>query len=146
MAISNIDRQVSQRLAANDVRYTPGRSRVVETLAQEAGPRSATELSLIIGDTVPLSSLYRTLSILEGTGVVTPHFTKEGIARYELAEWLKGHHHHLVCIDCGGIEDIQLMPKIEKTVHDLVAEIGADSGFETTAHTLEIEGRCASCR
>lgn len=146
MAISNLDRQVRQRLADNEIRYTRGRSRVVEALANEPGPRSAAELSRIIGNSVPLSSLYRTLSVLEESGVVTPHFTKEGIARYELAEWLKGHHHHLVCMSCGSIEDIQISPAMEQTVRDLVSRIGDEADFASSDHALEIEGLCKSCK
>ncbi len=47
---------------------------VVHALAAAAGPRSAAELNTDIGATVPLSSLYRTLAVLEETNIIAPHF------------------------------------------------------------------------
>lgn len=145
MATTNLDRQVGQRLASLDIRYTTGRSRVVSSLASLDGPKSAAELKDFIAPPVPLSSLYRTLAVLEESGVVTPHYGKSGVARYELAEWLKGHHHHLVCIDCGAIEDVSLSTSQESRVHDVINDIVALAEFQATDHTLEIEGRCKKC-
>jgi Fur family ferric uptake transcriptional regulator len=102
-------------------------------------------LSEVIGGSVPLSSLYRTLSILEETGVVAPHYSVKNLARYELAEWLAGHHHHLVCIDCGTIDDIIIPHTLEERVEDIVAQIGQMSSFTASNHALEVEGQCARC-
>ena len=144
MPTTNLDRRVAMRLSEHDVRYTSGRRAVVKALSELEGPRSAAELSKIIGASVPLSSLYRTLAVLEDAGVVSPHFSKN-LARYELAEWLAGHHHHLVCIDCGTIDDIAIPTKLEERVEEIVTEIGTISAFNATDHALEVEGRCARC-
>lgn len=108
------------------------------------GPRSAAEL---VGDLedVPLSSIYRTLAVLEEAGVAVPHHGTRGVTRYELAEWLAGHHHHLVCLTCGSVEDVDVDPDVEAQVQGLVAAIGGGTGFIATGHALEIEGRCAAC-
>lgn len=145
VAQSSLHRQVESQLNAQDVRYTKGRRTVVTTLAEGDGPRSAAELSANIGATVPLSSLYRTLAVLESANVVTPHFATKGLARYELAEWLTGHHHHLVCIECGTVEDIEVPPHYEQQVTELVDDIAATSSFRATNHALEIEGTCEQC-
>jgi len=118
---------------------------VVDALADADGPRSAAELKQELGEQVPLSSLYRSLAVLEETGIITPHFGVRGVVRYELAEWLTGHHHHLVCIDCGTVEDISLPPGDEDTVQKLVEDVGASSSFVPLGHALEIEGRCPRC-
>lgn len=145
MAQAALHRQVEGQLNAQDVRYTRGRRTVVTTLAEGDGPRSAAELSTEIGPTVPLSSLYRTLAVLESADVVTPHFATKGIARYELAEWLTGHHHHLVCIECGTVEDVEVSEHHEEQVTALVESIAAPSAFTATNHALEIEGTCKAC-
>ena len=142
---SNLDRQVEPRLKSVDVRYTKGRRTVVNALAGAEGPRSAAELSREIGDDVPLSSLYRTLSILEEAGVLTPHFSSRGLTRYELAEWLSGHHHHLVCIDCGQVEDIDANPEVENQLQAVVTTVATSASFRETNHALEIEGLCVRC-
>lgn len=145
MASSALHRQVEQRLVDRDVRYTRGRRMVVSALAESDGPRSAAELNERMGSTIPLSSLYRTLAVLEDAEIVSPHFATKGLARYELAEWLTGHHHHLVCIECGTVEDIEIPAHYEKQVNVLVNDIAAEASFTATNHALEIEGRCERC-
>lgn len=145
MTTSSLDRQVEPRLREADIRYTKGRRAVVNALAVADGPRSAAELSSQIGDSVPVSSLYRTLAILEGAGVLAPHFSSPGLTRYELAEWLTGHHHHLVCIDCGQVEDIEPDDEVEERLQDVVTTVADGAAFTETNHALEIEGLCARC-
>lgn len=119
---------------------------MVEALASGDGPRSAAELHGVIGADVPLSSLYRSLTVLEDLGVVSPHFGVKGVTRYELAEWLTGHHHHLVCVGCGSVEDVAVPSALEHEVRRLVDGIGALASFRAQGHVLEIEGRCTRCR
>lgn len=145
MTKSTLDRQVEVHLLDHDVRYTKGRKAVVDALARAAGPMSAAELTELVGDTVPLSSLYRTLSVLEEADVVAHHLGAKGLTRYELAEWLTGHHHHLVCVECGQVSDVEIPPTQEESVRDLVAQIASLASFQPSDHALEIEGRCARC-
>jgi Fe2+ or Zn2+ uptake regulation protein len=145
MTKSTLDRQVELRLLDHEIRYTRGRRAVVETLARAAGPMSAAELNAELSPAVPLSSIYRTLSMLGDAGVVVHHLGAKGMTRFELAEWLTGHHHHLVCIDCGSVADIDIPPSKEESVRSLVSEIAATASFDATDHALEIEGRCARC-
>jgi Fe2+ or Zn2+ uptake regulation protein len=142
---TNLNRQIETRLKEADARFTSGRRRVVAALTSADGPVTAADLQANIGD-LPLSSLYRSLSVLEDAGVVSPHFGQKGVTRYELAEWLQGHHHHLVCVECGAVDDVSLTPNQERVVHRVIEEISQESGFNPASHTLEIEGRCARCR
>lgn len=146
MRNQTLDREVERRLSENDVRYTKGRHRVVGALAGADGPLSAAELYEAVGRALPLSSIYRSLTVLEEVGVLSPHNSSKGITRYELAEWLKGHHHHLICIECGSVEDISVTPEQEVDVERLVEEISAPASFVPLNHVLEIEGRCQRCR
>lgn len=145
MTKSSIDRQVEGRLRDADVRYTRGRKAVIDALGMADGPRSAAELSRVIGDSLPLSSLYRTLSVLEEAGVLAPHYSSPGLTRYELAEWLTGHHHHLVCLSCGQVDDIDAPEPLEARLKELVSDVAATARFTESNHSLEIEGRCARC-
>ena len=140
-----LDRQIEQRLGDHDVRYTRGRRVVVSALAASDGPRSAAELHGEIGPDVPLSSLYRSLAVLEETGVVIPHHGARSLTRYELAEWLAGHHHHLVCVECGSVEDIEIPKEHEAQVRSLVDQLSGLASFTPLNHALEIEGRCSKC-
>ncbi len=145
MTSPGIERSVEARLREHQARYTDGRRSVVEALAAADGPRSAAELSADLGPAVPLSSLYRSLTTLETAGVVEHHNAVRGVTRYELAEWLRGHHHHLICVDCGAVEDVAVDEGREEQVRRLVADIGSQASFTAIGHVLEIEGRCARC-
>lgn len=146
VTIAGLERDVEQRLRQHEVRFTRARRAVVAALAAADGPLSAAELHSVVEPAVPLSSLYRSLSVLEGAEVVVPHFGTKGLTRYELAEWLTGHHHHLVCVECGSVDDIDIPTRYEAEVRQLVDDIGSLAAFTPTAHVLEIEGRCSSCR
>ena len=140
-----MDREVEKRLAEHDVRYTRGRRTVVSALAGAEGPLSASELQDRMDGSLPLSSIYRSLTVLEEAGVLAPHHGAKSITRYELAEWLRGHHHHLVCLDCGAVEDVMVTDRDETRVEEVVTQISARASFTPFNHALEIEGQCARC-
>ncbi len=82
---------------------------------------------------------------MEQAGVLVHHFGPGGVTRYELAEWLQGHHHHLICLNCGSVEDLALPDSFESQVQRLVDEIGLAASFQASDHALEIEGLCKVC-
>lgn len=145
MASPHLTARAEARLHDRGIRVTRNRLALVEALAGSEGPRSAAELHGQIGDRVPLSSLYRSLSVLEAAGVVVPHLGAKGLTRYELAEWLIGHHHHLVCLECGTVEDVEVPGGVEEMVERIVGQIAAGAGFRPARHVIEIEGRCSAC-
>ena len=145
MVSPQIEQQIVSRLTASDIRYTSGRRQVIQALARADGPRSASDIHRELDQAVPLSSLYRSLSVLTGAGVLAPHHGSGGVTRYELAEWLVGHHHHLVCDICGTIDDIELSYDSEVTLHGLVSAATSVRDFVATGHALDIGGLCTSC-
>jgi Fe2+ or Zn2+ uptake regulation protein len=96
-------------------------------------------------DELPQSSVYRNLGILEEAGVVVKVLTTGERAAFELAEDLKGHHHHLVCVDCGRVIDVDLPDQIETLLSDGMSSLVADRGFTLIGHRLDLMGRCDQC-
>jgi Fe2+ or Zn2+ uptake regulation protein len=143
--LHSVHRQVEKQLQEAEFRYTKGRQSVVTALVEAGGPLSASELKDALGAAVPLSSLYRSLAVLEEAEVVVPHLGLKGMARYELAEALTGHHHHLICVTCGAVEDVTIAESEEVAVEGIVQQVGTRSSFSPLSHALEIEGRCARC-
>lgn len=137
---------IGDRLETAGVRFTPARRSVVEALGMIGGPISAQELQSRLDPPVPISSLYRTLAVLAETEVVSSHHGPHGITRYELAEWLAGHHHHTVCSSCGDVTDVEVASHHEERLERIVAEAAALIGFAADGHSLEVEGLCARCR
>src|SRR2546425_281037 len=77
---------------------------VVDVLA-EAG-RPVTIADILASGSVPAqSTAYRNLAVLEQAGVVRKVFAGDEYSRYELSEDLTEHHHHMVCVNCGSVED-----------------------------------------
>ncbi|MCB1245802.1 MAG: transcriptional repressor [Acidimicrobiia bacterium] len=144
-ANATLHRQVEGRLVDHGIRYTPGRRQVVAALAASDGPLSVADLSVEFEGDIPQSTIYRTISVLEEVGVVVPHLATREMARYELAEWLTGHHHHLVCVVCGRVDDIELADDLERQLDELVSTIGSTVAFRPSNHALEIDGRCPEC-
>ena len=135
---------VAERLAAIGQRYTPGRRLLVDALVRAGSPL---QLPDILGRNRDLkqSSVYRNLAALEQAGVVRRVLTDEGFGRYELAEDLTGHHHHLVCSNCGAVEDVDFAPGFERTLEAELAELADRTGFSTVSHRLDLIGLCRGC-
>jgi len=139
------ERLIDTRLTEAGFRFTRARRLVVRALAESPGPRITADLHAALSDEVPLSSLYRTLSVLEGAGILAREHGSDGVARHELAEWLTGHHHHLICTGCGVVQDAAPDPAVEREIVGLVARIAAVAGYRATDHRIDIEGTCAAC-
>ncbi|HDH02805.1 MAG TPA: hypothetical protein ENH15_01000, partial [Actinobacteria bacterium] len=86
------------------------------------------------------------LSVMADAGALAHHHGSKGVTRYELAEWLTGHHHHLVCVDCGTVDDIELSEDLETTLQNVVKRVAKSAGFAADGHTLEIDGLCTDCQ
>ncbi|GIU90875.1 MAG: transcriptional repressor [Acidimicrobiia bacterium] len=135
---------VALRLQRQQQRLTNGRSEVVRVLAGADRPLTLPEI-LAARPGLPQSSAYRNLVVLEQAGVVRRIVTGDEFARYELAEDLTGHHHHLVCTNCGRIEDLPASDGIERSVAAAAAQAARRAGFRTSHHRLDLVGTCADC-
>lgn len=143
---TRVHAEIGDHLARRRIRYTSGRRRVVATLRAADGPQNAAEIHRRLGGTVPLSSIYRSLAVLDGAGLLSRHHDADGVARFELAAWLTGHHHHLVCTECGRVEDVELDDRAERLLAELAHTAGASAGYQIRDHELEAVGVCGSCR
>ncbi len=127
-----------------DQRYTPGRRAIVELLVTNGHPVSISDIAAELPD-VPRSSAYRHLVDLQGAGVVRRIAASDEFARFELAENLTEHHHHLLCTSCGRVIDVTPSPAFERTVAKAVDDLAARQGFFPTSHALDVIGHCSSC-
>ncbi len=127
-----------------DQRYTPGRRAIVELLAVHGHPVSISDIAARLPE-VPRSSAYRHLVDLQGAGVVRRIAANDEFARFELAEDLTEHHHHLLCTGCGRVIDVTPTRAFERTVAKVVQVLAAQEDFHPTSHALDVIGRCSSC-
>lgn len=123
------------------VRSTRQRAAVAEALASLDDFRSAQEIHEFLrshGESVGLTTVYRTLQAMTATGDVDVITREDGEAVYRRCS--THHHHHLVCRECGRTVEID-GPAVEKWA-DSVAQA---NGFTDVSHTLELFGTCTSC-
>lgn len=122
-------------------RSTRQRHAVAELLDSVSEFRSAQDLYDELrrrGETVGLTTVYRTLQSLADAGEVDVLRTDSGEAAYRRCS--SGHHHHLVCRDCGFTVEVE-----GPAVEDWSRNTADVNGFVDVSHQLEIFGTCARC-
>ncbi len=136
---------VGRRLRAASMRYSRSRYSVVEVLAAGGRPLTLPEI-LAAGHEQGLaqSSAYRNLGELVEVGVVRRVESGYDHSRFELHESLTGHHHHLVCIDCGRVDDFEVPDEFEAGIEGL-AGVARAQGFRVESHRFDMLGRCPAC-
>ncbi len=132
------------RLRDDGQRYTPRRRALVELLAAVDQPLTIPQL-LERGPGLAQSSAYRNLAVLERAGVVHRILTTDEFARYELAEDLTQHHHHLICSSCGAVTDFTVPEAVEHDLEAAFSKVAKRTGFTVRHHRLDLVGTCPTC-
>ena len=84
---------------------------------------------------ISLGTVYRNLEILSRQGLVNKLSSGGGPMRFDLNTH---EHHHLYCVRCGRIEDLELGPK--------TLEVNDDHGYLIQNYSVEFKGLCPECR
>jgi Fur family transcriptional regulator, ferric uptake regulator len=138
---------VTTRLRGANQRVTANRKAIVDALSASPRPMTIPELlDSPAGRGLAQSSVYRNLVVLEQAGLVHRIVTDGEFARFELAEDLTEHHHHLICSQCGSVEDVPASSRLEESVARAAAEIERATGFHTQQHRVDLVGLCTRCR
>lgn len=140
-----IDR-IKKQLHAKSYKLTPQREATLRILLErEEDHLSAEDIFLLVKNIAPeigLATVYRTLELLSELKIVDKINFGDGVSRYDLRkEGAKHFHHHLVCIECGSVEEIadDLLEDVEKIVE-------SDWGFNVKDHRLTFHGICRKCQ
>jgi len=135
---------VEDRLRQADQRYTAGRRAIIGLLVSAGHPVSIGDIAERLPG-VPRSSAYRHLTDLEAAGIVRRVTANDEFTRFELAEDLTGHHHHLLCLSCGKVTDVTLPAGLEHDVATAIGQLAGAESFQARSHRLDILGLCAGC-
>ena len=132
--MSSVD--VVERLRASGQRVTPQRRLVLEKVAALG---HATPEQIHAASGVDLSTVYRTLELLEGLELVQHTHLGHGSPTWSMVE---DHVHvHLVCRQCDAVREIPA-----SVVAELQEKLAAEEGFAIDLSHLALTGRCAQCR
>jgi Fur family ferric uptake transcriptional regulator len=129
-------------LAVNGLKKTKSRSAIISVLKEADTPLSADDIFIRIreqGSTANLSTVYRTLDIMESKGLVNKIIMSDGKGRFELLG--QSHRHHLICTGCHKTVSIDQCP-----LDKLQKDVKKHTNFEITGHRLELYGLCPDCR
>jgi Fur family transcriptional regulator, ferric uptake regulator len=132
-------------------RWTVPRGEILDLLARTEQHLSAKDVHrLLLPDNpdIGLTTVYRTLELLEKAGLARRMHAGDGQARFEYRH-ADGtdHHHHLICTACGTIlnyrdfetEELELVRRTEEL-------LARKHGFLIKDHNIEFLGLCATCR
>ena len=134
-----------RRLRRIDQRYTSGRRAIIELLVTAGHPVSIEDIAEQLPG-VPRSSAYRHLTNLQAAGLIRRVTASDEYTRFELAEDLTEHHHHLLCLSCGKVTDVTLPDGLEQQVTGAITKLAGTEGFQAHSHRLDVLGLCAACR
>jgi Fe2+ or Zn2+ uptake regulation protein len=135
---------VATRLRSVGQRLTSNREALLDTLSTAPRPLTIPEI-LARREGLAQSSVYRNLVVLEEAGIVHRVVGTDEFARWELAEDLTGHHHHLICASCGRVEDVPASAGLERSVAAAAAAVTRTTGFHTQRHRVDLVGVCKRC-
>ena len=133
--------QLVQTLKERGHRLTPQRQLILEAIEAAEGHVSAETVHARVAAQFPqvnISTVYRTLELLQNLGLVTHTHFDDGIALYHLAE--DSHHQHMICRQCGQEREIDVdeLGPLDRHLRDRY-------GFRADLAHFAIIGTCASC-
>lgn len=134
-----VDASLRRTLHKRGMRMTPQRQLVLDAVRDlhHATPEQVCEHVQRVAPAVNITTVYRTLDLLEGLDLVRHTHLGHGAPSYST----HAHEHvHLVCHRCGDVTEV---PPAALT--DLTEQLGARFGFVLDCSHLALSGRCNRC-
>lgn len=133
--------EILELLADRGMRRTAARQAILEALLSSKDHVTAEELAARVKGRFPsvdVSTVYRTLGVLEELEIVDHVHLAHGPAVFHLAD---DDHHHLVCERCGRVEEVP-----SASMRSFLGMIKGEFGFEVARRHFAIVGVCAGCQ
>jgi len=131
--------------ALSDAGYRRGGARgaIVELLGEQRCALSAIEIEAALSGrkrVVSRASIYRVIDELEEIGLLQRVEVGHRTVRYEPVREGPGHHHHLVCDQCGRVE-----PFTDDGLERAIRRLSANLPRRVSEHEIVIHGACEQC-
>ena len=146
MSTSSMVTSIRKQLHDGGFKLTPQREATVAVLLEnDKDHLSAEEIYMLVKQKSPdigLATVYRTLEMLTELKIIDKISFNDGVSRYDMRkEGAKHFHHHLLCLDCGGIEEVEedLLLDVEKIIEKRFR-------FHVKDHRLTFHGVCQECQ
>ncbi|WP_188824563.1 Fur family transcriptional regulator [Brucella endophytica] len=125
-----------KELRAAGVRITRPRRVILDILSATEDHPDAMEIfrrAVAVDKSISLSTVYRTMKLLEERGAIHRHAFAGGPSRFEQAS---SHHDHLIDIETGDVIEFH-----SDSIEKLQEEIARSLGYDIVHHRLELYGR-----
>jgi Fur family ferric uptake transcriptional regulator len=129
-------------LRAKGLRMTPQRQLILDVVSSMRGHISVDQVHRQVAARYPdvnITTVYRTLEVLEASGFVRHTHFHDGRSQFERTD--EPPHQHLVCKLCGADRELDLSV-LEPLAQDLLGRFGFEADLSHTA----IVGICEACR
>jgi Fur family transcriptional regulator, ferric uptake regulator len=128
-----------------DAGYRRGGARraILDLLDEQSCALSAIEIQRGLSSRkreVSRASIYRVMEELELLGVLQRVEIGQGMVRYEPVRHGSGHHHHLVCDQCGRLE-----PFTDEGLERAISRLSDRLPLRVSEHEIVIHGACRTC-
>lgn len=133
----------AEYLGQQNLKITPQRRLILDTLLKQNDHISPEELYARVkkrDKSIGQATVYRTLKLLNESGLIEPVDFADGVTRYE-PSYGTAHHDHLICEKCG--KNIEILDDIIEARQERLAE---KHGFTLTRHKMYLYGICEECR
>lgn len=114
-----------------------GQRRVIAQVLEESSDHPDVEdlyrRAARIDSNISIATVYRTVKLLEETGIIERHEFKDGRARYEIVP--EDHHDHLIDVKSGEVIEFA-----NEEIEKLQERIAHEHGFKLVGHRLELYG------
>ena len=127
---------IEEKCLARGVRLTEQRKIIAKIMSEAMDHPDVDELhkrANKIDKKISIATVYRTVKLLEESGIVEKHDFKGGKARYE--ESPEEHHDHLIDINSGEIIEF-----VDKEIEELQIKVAQKLGYKLVDHKLELYG------
>jgi len=138
-------RLIEEKLKEKECKLTPQRRATLDVLIENQSKHLSTEdVYELVKDKFPdigLATIYRTLQLFDNFDIVKKLNFNDGCYRYELSDDQRHQHHHLVCINCGNVYELD-----DDLLDQLEQQINKNNDFQVTDHMVKFFGYCKECK
>lgn len=137
-------KELYTKLQAAGFRMTTSRKAMIDVLYRAKTPLSVQQILAALKRKkieVNKTTAYREIEFLIEQHIIESiQFGGEQMKRYEFA--LGSHHHHIQCVRCGNVADVDMPDELQHASRTIQKQ----TGFRVLDHSLEFVGLCSTCQ
>ncbi|ADL68780.1 Fur family transcriptional regulator [Thermoanaerobacterium thermosaccharolyticum] len=136
---------IKESLKQKGFKLTTQRRAILDVIIENREKHlSSEEIYELVKEKYPeigLATVYRTLQLFDELGVIYKLNFDDGRSRYELYHNEDHQHHHLICLKCGSVIEMEgdLLENLEEAIENT-------KNFQIVDHNVKFFGYCSKCK